>query len=137
VIRHTIPALALAATLLVAGCSGDDPAATPSTTPPPSSTSAGATSPSETAFAGTEIVVALRDGKAFPPTHRVKITKGSAVRLLVTSDVDEELHVHGYDLMKDLPAGQQANLDFTADQAGVFDVEAEESGLQLVQLEVR
>jgi len=137
VTRHTVPALALAATLLVAGCSGDDPAATPSSTPPPSSTSAGATSPSETAFTGTEIVVELRDGKAFPPTHRVKITKDSAVRLLVTSDVDDELHVHGYDLMKDLPAGQQEFLDLTADQAGVFEVEAEESGIQLAQLEVR
>jgi hypothetical protein len=137
VIRKTFPALTLAATLLVAGCSSGDPGTTtPPSTSPASSTSAG-TSSSQTAFAGTEIVVAVTNGKVSPPTHRVKVAKDTAVRLLVTSDVNEELHVHGYDLMKELPAGQQATLDFTADQAGVFEVEAEESGLQLAQLEVR
>ena len=137
-IRHTVPALALAATLLVAGCGGEDPgAATPSSTPPPSSTSAGATSPSETAFAGTEIVVAVKRGKVEPPTHRVKVSKGTQVRLLVTSDKGDELHVHGYDLEKELPAGEQVTLDFTADQTGLFDIELHESDLQLAQLEVR
>jgi hypothetical protein len=131
--------LILIVTLLVAGCGGDDDPATtasPSSSPPTLSSSA-PTTPSETAFAGTEIVVEVSDGKVSPPTHRVKIAKGTAVRLLVTSDVDEELHVHGYDILQELPAGQQATLDFTADQAGVFEVESEKNGLQLVQLEVR
>ena len=137
-IRHTVPALTLTAALLVAGCSGDDSAPkTPSSTPPPSSTSAGATSPSQTAFAGTEIVVAVTNGKVSPPTHRVKVTKGTQVRLKVTSDKADELHVHGYDLEKELPAGEQVTLDFTADQTGLFEIETHESGLQLVQLEVR
>jgi hypothetical protein len=138
VIRHTVPALTLAATLLVAGCGGDDPETTsPSSTPPPSSTSAAATTPSETAFAGTEIVIAVKGGKVEPPTHRVKVAKGTEVRLLVTSDTADEVHVHGYDIKKDLSAGQQGILDFTADQTGLFEVELEEEGLQLVQLEVR
>jgi hypothetical protein len=138
VIRHAVPALALAATLLVAGCGGDDPEATPSSTPPDSSTSAAATTtPSETAFAGTEIVVAVKGGKVDPPTHRVKVAKGTEVRLLVTSDKADELHVHGYELEKELPAGQQVTLDFTADQTGLFEVETHETELQLAQLEVR
>jgi len=139
VIRHTVPALALAATLLVAGCGGDDPETTaPSSTPPASSTSAAATTtPSETAFAGTEIVVAVKGGKVDPPTHRVKVAKGTEVRLLVTSDKADELHVHGYELEKELPAGEQMTLDFTADQAGLFEIETHESELQLAQLEVR
>jgi hypothetical protein len=139
VIRHTVPLLALAASLLVAGCGGDDPeTATPSTTPPPSSTSAPETTPpSETAFAGTEIEVAVKGGKVDPPTHRVKVAKGTEVRLLITSDEADELHVHGYELEKELPAGEQVTLDFTADQTGVFEVETHESELQLAQLEVR
>ena len=137
-IRHAIPALALAATLLVAGCGGDDPeTTTPSSTPPPSSTSAAATTPSETAFAGTEIVVAVKGGKVDPPTHRVKVAKGTEVRLLVTSDKADELHVHGYEIEKELPAGEQVTVDFTADQTGVFEIETHESELQLAQLEVR
>jgi hypothetical protein len=138
VTRHTVPALALAATLLVAGCGGDDPeTTTPSSTPPPSTTSAPATTPSETAFAGTEIVVAVKGGTVEPPTHRVKVSKGTQVRLLVTSDKADELHVHGYELEKELPAGEQVTLDFTADQTGLFEIETHESELQLAQLEVR
>ena len=136
-IRHTVPALALAATLLVAGCGGDDPESTPSSTPPPSSTSVAATTPSETAFAGTEIVVAVKGGKVDPPTHRVKVAKGTEVRLLVTSDNADELHVHGYEIEKELPAGEQVTIEFTADQAGVFEIETHETELQLAQLEVR
>jgi hypothetical protein len=138
VIRHTVPALTLAATLLVAGCGGDDPATTtPSSTPPPSSTNAAATTPTETAFAGTEIVVAVKGGKVDPATHRVKVAKGTPVRLLVTSDKADELHVHGYEIEKELPAGEQVTVDFTADQTGVFEIETHETELQLAQLEVR
>lgn len=137
-IRRTAVTLTLASTLALSACGGDDPATeTPSFSPPASSTGAGATSPSETAFAGTEIVVAVKGGKVEPSTHRVKVAKGTQVRLLITSDTADEVHVHGYEIEKELPAGQQATVDFTADQTGLFEVETHESGLQLVQLEVR
>jgi len=139
VIRRAALALTLFVTLLVAGCGGDD---APSTTAspsssPPTSTSSAPTTPSETAFAGTEIVVAVKNGKVSPPTHRVKVTVGTAVRLLVTSDTADEVHVHGYDIEKALPAGRQVTVDFTADQSGIFEIETHDSGLQLAQLEVR
>jgi hypothetical protein len=137
VIRHPVPALILAATLLLAGCSGDDPGTTtPSSSPPPSSASADAT-PTDSAFTGTEIVVEVKNGKVSPPTHRVKVSKGTQIRLQVTSDKADELHVHGYEIEKELPAGEQVTLDFTADQTGLFDIELHESDLQLAQLEVR
>ncbi|MEP6761888.1 MAG: hypothetical protein ABJA93_11065 [Sporichthyaceae bacterium] len=81
--------------------------------------------------------MALTNGKVVPATHRVKVAEGTQVRLLVTSDKADEVHVHGFDILKDVSAGQQATLDFTADQTGVFEVEGEQSGLQLLQLEVR
>ena len=141
--RHPVAALALIATLLVGGCArgGDDTAESPQSAPPtqqssqPSAPTSSA--PTETAFAGTEIEVAVKNGKVSPSTRRVEVSQGTAVRLLVTSDVADELHVHGYDIRQDLPAGQQATLDFTADQTGVFEIESEGSHLQLVQLEVR
>jgi hypothetical protein len=136
VIRRTVLVLTLAAILLVAGCGGDEPATTPSSTPP-MSTSAGITSPTETPFGGTEIEVAVRGGKVAPPTHRVKVTEGSPVRLLVTSDQADELHVHGYEIEKELPAGEQVTVEFTANQTGLFEIETHESELQLAQLEVQ
>ncbi len=81
--------------------------------------------------------MAVKGGKVEPPTHRVKVAKGTEVRLLVTSDKADELHVHGYEIEEELPAGEQVTVDFTADQAGVFEIETHETELQLAQLEVR
>jgi Cupredoxin-like domain len=85
----------------------------------------------------TEIVVSVKDGKVSPKTHRVKVAKGSPVRILVSSDVDDEVHVHGYDIEREIAAGQSVTIDFTADQTGVFEVETHESDLQLLQLQVQ
>jgi hypothetical protein len=57
--------------------------------------------------------------------------------LRVTSDVADEVHVHGYDLKVDLEAGVPGELTFTPDAAGVFEVELEKKGLKLIELEVR
>jgi Cupredoxin-like domain len=136
VLRNATVALALAATLSLPACGGDEPTDTSSSTPPASSTSGTAT-PAESTFTGTEIVVAVANGKVSPPTHRVKVAKGTQIRLQVTSDKADELHVHGYEIEKELPVGEQVTLGFTADQAGLFDIELHESDLQLAQLEVR
>jgi len=142
VTRRTTCLLTVAATLLLAGCGGDEPGATPSSSSAPPSTTASSSappspSPSASTFEGTVIEVAVRDGKVRPPLRRVEVPEGGAVRLLVTSDVPDELHVHGFDIEQELPAGEQVTLDFTADQTGLFDVETHESHLALVQLEVR
>jgi hypothetical protein len=68
---------------------------------------------------------------------RVDVPLGGRVVLAVSSDVDEELHLHGYDRLVEMPAGGTAQLTFTADIPGVFGAEAERTGTQLVRLEVR
>jgi len=68
---------------------------------------------------------------------RVPIQVGSSVALVVSSDVADEVHLHGYDRKVDVVAGGTATLEFVADQAGVFEAELESRGIQLVQLEVR
>ena len=55
----------------------------------------------------------------------------------MTSDVADEVHVHGYDVKQDAGAGPPATVELVADQPGVFEVETHEAKLQLVQLEVR
>jgi hypothetical protein len=59
------------------------------------------------------------------------------VRLVVNSDVADEVHVHGYDLKAEVPAHGVGAVEFVADQSGVFEVELESRGAQLSQLEVR
>jgi heme/copper-type cytochrome/quinol oxidase subunit 2 len=70
-------------------------------------------------------------------SRRVKVKLDSQVRLEVTADRAEEVHLHGYDRKVDVEPGKQATLEFTADTPGVFEVELEEKGLKLLELQVQ
>ncbi|GAA3212058.1 hypothetical protein ACFO1B_41710 [Dactylosporangium siamense] len=83
------------------------------------------------------ITARVTAGKADPPVQRVEVGKGSAITLTVTSDVPDELHVHGYDRKLTLNPGQAATLEFRADTTGVFEIETHGAHLLLVQLVVR
>jgi hypothetical protein len=133
-----VAALLLGVVLVAAagGCaSGDDSSDAASTSPSAAGSSSG--SPSPAAEQATEIAVAVTDGKVEPKPRRVEVDKDSQVRLIVTSDVDDELHVHGYEVEADLEAGRPTTVEFVADQSGIFEVETHESDLELLQLEVR
>ncbi|WP_327086170.1 hypothetical protein OIE66_28010 [Nonomuraea sp. NBC_01738] len=103
---------------------------------PGSSHEVATTSP--TAVSGeVRVAITIARGEVSPPSGWVEIKKGAAVALTVTSDVADEVHVHGYDVEADLPAGQATTLRFTADQSGVFEVETHENKLVLTQLAVK
>ena len=68
--------------------------------------------------------------------QRVKVKLGTKVRLEVTADRADEVHLHGYDRKVDVEPGKPAVLEFTADTPGGFEVELEEAGLKLVELQV-
>ncbi|RLP99937.1 hypothetical protein EAD98_01495 [Micromonospora sp. CV4] len=84
-----------------------------------------------------QITVTIAKRRVDPPTGRVTVGKGELVRITVTSDVADELHVHGYDLGARLPAGTPASVEFRAEKTGLFEVETHESELVLFQLVVR
>lgn len=128
--------------LALSGCApGDDTSAATSTsgspTPSGSSSSEPDVSATEDTDRAVEITVSVQDGTVSPPPRRVEVPKDSQVRLLVTSDVDDEVHVHGFEVEERLEAGRTTTLEFVADEPGVFEVETHESGLELLQLEVR
>ena len=138
--RRTVPALGVAVLLLLAACaSGSDSATTAdSSTITAGSKSAGiASGEPNPATPVVEVNVSVRDGKVAPKPHRVDVTQGATVRLQVTSDVDDVLHVHGFDVEEPLEAGHTTTVELTADQPGVFEVETHETELELLQLEVR
>ncbi len=100
-----------------------------SATAPPSATSANT---------GTERVirVAFHNGTVTGDA-RHQVRRGETVRLVVTSDVADEVHVHGYDERIDVPAGGTGELSFTADIHGVFEVELEHRHRRLFTLQVQ
>ena len=58
------------------------------------------------------------------------------VRFRVTSDIAEEVHVHGYDLHKDVAAGGTVTFNFPASISGVFVIELEARSEQIASLKV-
>lgn len=128
--------LLIVVVLLLTGCSaGSDPdtAAPPPAPPAPSASASAAPSPSP---AARTIEVVLADGEVSGVEGRVEVTLGEQVVLRITSDVVEEVHVHGYDLYADLAPGQTAQLAFKADLPGSYEVELHDAGRPLFQLRV-
>ncbi len=98
------------------------------------------TAPSPTATAEDGAVVearfVVRDGMVDGP-NRVTAERGATVVLTVESDVTDHVHVHGYDILRDVEAGGTVNVQFTADIPGVLEVELEDARLELTRVEVR
>ena len=82
------------------------------------------------------ITIDVVDGEPVGGVQRVEVALGSVVGLMVTSDIAEEVHVHGYDILRAVSDGHPAHFAFTAEIPGVFEVEFEGSGRLLMQLEI-
>ncbi len=131
--------------LVLAGCAGTAaPAATSPTAASTSASAPAATEPSPPAEsgpaagtpAGQRIEVTVAGGQVSGDTGRVPVAAGEEVTLVVTSDVADEIHVHGYDLTVALSPSRPAQLSFAATVPGVFEVELHEAGTVLLTLQV-
>ncbi len=132
----------LAAGLLVAlaSCgSGDSPTIAVPETTPTTAASGGAPGPTTTAAAaaGTVLAVTVRGGSVVEGASRQRAPVNQPVTIRVTSDVADEVHVHGYDRRVDVAPGRPAEVTFVANIPGVFEVEFERSHRLLFTLEVR
>jgi len=79
----------------------------------------------------------ISGGAVQTDSERVEVELGKTVRLVILSDANDELHVHGYELKRPITAGTELTLEFVADIPGVFEVELEEAGVRLFELSVR
>jgi hypothetical protein len=80
--------------------------------------------------------IVVRNGEPVGGVQDLEYSAGEQVRFTVRSDVAEEIHVHGYDLMKDVSAGGTASFSFPAELEGIFEVELEGRGEQIAELRV-
>jgi hypothetical protein len=144
--------------LALAGCGGSsnstsattnpasttEPAATTgagtTTTEPATTTTTAATTTTATttaANAPVTIRVVIKGGKPVGGIQRATAKKGQKIAIVVHSDVADEVHVHGYDLHKDVAAGGTVRIAFPATITGVFEAELESRGLQIVEFTVK
>lgn len=144
------PTLLLALTLLVAACTeGADTSTTSSETT--TSHAPVTTSPQVTEITQTTTTTQATTTTTGPTVTVVEITVvggnvdrverfdlvlDGAVRMVVTADVSDEIHLHGYDLHADVGPGQEAVIEFDATIPGVFEIEMEDSGVLIGELQV-
>jgi hypothetical protein len=113
----------------------DDDGSSTTTAARTTTTPAGTTPPSRPAPPPIP-VVRVRDAKPVGGIQDITVKRGQRVRFRVTSDVADEVHVHGYDILKDIPAGGSVTFSFVAKIGGVFEVELEQRAEQIAQLKV-
>jgi hypothetical protein len=80
--------------------------------------------------------IVVKNGKPVGGIRELTYNEGEQVRFKVDSDVSDEVHVHGYDIMKDVEAGGSVSFDFPATIEGVFEAELEGRKEQIIQLTV-
>jgi hypothetical protein len=150
--------LGFAVSVFVAACgSDDDESATTTTTAtttqsttttPPTTTTTdetptttedgGVTTPPITGPAsnGQTIRIRVVGGRPQGGIQRPTVKQGEHVTLVVTSDVADEIHLHGYDISADAAPGSPARLTFDAAIPGRFEIELEDRGVQIAELTV-
>jgi hypothetical protein len=122
------------ATAALAGCGSNDNGSTST-----SDTTATTTTSETTTTAAAkpvEVTIVVENGAPKGGIVRQTVSQGDDVVLVVTSDVADEIHLHGYDESKDVPAGGTIRLPFTATVPGRFEVELEQRGVQIADLTV-
>jgi FtsP/CotA-like multicopper oxidase with cupredoxin domain len=128
--------IAVVAVILLAG-GGDetdnaaDSARTPAATAAPTAAEGDATA-TPTPTATPKPPPLLQAGKVKTLTYN----QGDTVRFRVRNDKAEEVHIHGYDIKKELAANETADVSFEATIPGIFEIELEHSGTPLGRLKV-
>ena len=70
--------------------------------------------------------IEVKDGKPVGGVRKLTYAKGDTIDLTIKSDTADEVHFHGYDVHKDVPAGGSVRFEFPANIDGEFVVELEE-----------
>ena len=82
-------------------------------------------------------VVVNKQGKPVGGIKDLTYHEGDRIHFKVEVPFGEEVHLHGYDVMKDVPPGGGAvEYDLPASIEGVFEAELEDRKEQIIQLTV-
>jgi hypothetical protein len=82
--------------------------------------------------------IQISHGKPVGGVHKITVSKGDTLRLTVSSpDTSQEIHVHGYDLKRDMAPGRPASFRFKTTIEGAFEIELEETSTKIANLLVR
>ena len=75
--------------------------------------------------------IRVEGGRPVGGVKEITVKKGDTVRIAVSADAADEIHLHGYDITRRPAPGSPARFVFEANAEGVFDMEshvAEDAG---------
>lgn len=147
--RSLALALSVTAALVLAACGQTtSPAPAPTTTPTetqentttaPAITSPASSAPSAASSqsVGKRIDITVKGKQVTPAPATVNLAVGESLTIAVTSDKDNTLHAHGFEIAKVLKAGQRGEVTIKGAQTGSFEFELHDPELRLFQVAVR
>jgi ABC-type glycerol-3-phosphate transport system substrate-binding protein len=129
---------ATVASIALVGCGSNDSesASTDTTTTATTTTTTDTTTTTTEAEKPTEVKVVVVNGSPQGGIVRQTVNKDDQVVLVVTSDIADEIHLHGYDKARDVAAGGTIRLPFKATIPGRFEAELESRGVQIAEITV-
>jgi plastocyanin len=71
--------------------------------------------------------IQIRAGEVVGGPAEIRVKNGDTVVIVVRSDAADEMHLHGYDLEKEVGPGHPARLSFKANLEGQFELESHEA----------
>lgn len=80
------------------------------------------------------VQISVRDGLPVGGVRRVTVSRGRRVTLIVNADVTDHVHLHGYDVMRDVAPGRPAVISFRATILGTVEAELEDRGVQIARI---
>lgn len=135
--RVVLAAACVLAVVAFAGCGSDDSESASSTdTTTTTETTTSETTTTTDAETPTIIRITVVDGQPQGGIVRKTVSKDDQVVLVVTSDVADEIHLHGYDIARDVAAGGTVRLPFKATIPGRFEAELESRSVQIADITV-
>jgi hypothetical protein len=83
-----------------------------------------------------EATIVVENGEPVGGVQELEYNAGEEIAFRVESDLADEIHVHGYDLMKEVEAGGSVEFAFPAEIEGIFEVELEGRKEQIAEIRV-
>lgn len=112
----------------------DEPTASPPTTTQATTTTTARTPAPPPPPPPARVELTIRGGLPLGGPRRVTVARGRRVILLVTSDVADHVHLHGYDVMRDVAPGQPARIAFRATLPGTVEAELEDRRVLIARI---
>jgi FlaG/FlaF family flagellin (archaellin) len=81
-------------------------------------------------------VINIKDGKPLGGIKQLSYNKGNVMRIRVNARPGDEVHLHGYNVLKTAPSAGSVTFTVPARIEGVFEMELEKTPTQIANIKV-